>query len=35
VPTPEESWERHTRILDLIEQIRLARERRKPERPSR
>jgi len=34
VPTAEGSWDRHTRILDLIEQIRAARERR-PELPNR
>jgi hypothetical protein len=34
VPTPEESWARHTRVLDLVEQIRRARDRRgrEPER---
>jgi len=34
VPTAEESWERHTRILELIEEMRAARERR-PEPPAR
>jgi hypothetical protein len=38
VPTAEESWERHTRILDLVEEMRTAHERRKrgePEPPAR
>jgi len=33
VPTPEESWQRHIRILDLLKQIRVARVRRPTDRP--
>jgi hypothetical protein len=32
VPSAEESWERHVRILDLLKQIRVARERRPVDR---
>lgn len=34
-PTAEESWQRTTEILDLVEQIRAARRRRTAERPTR